>query len=129
MFDPTEDCLEPSIIGYRLSQHGLKPVKPIGGRIPSKELGITLERRGTQLILCDRQTGKELLLPHQAEAEEVRRQLRKAERERNRAEAARKTALTTQQETETRLGLVEAELARLRQEIEAIRKQRPSRSA
>src|SRR5207302_5307168 len=53
MFDPTDEYLQPSLVGYRLSRGELKPIKPMDGRIVSKELGITLERDGARLILRD----------------------------------------------------------------------------
>lgn len=112
LFDPTEDYLEPSMIGYRLSRGELKPIKPVGGRLPSKELGITLERDGTRLVLRDAKSGRELLLPAEAEAEETRRRLRKAQKERELAEAARDAD--------------RAELERLRAELDALRSRQPS---
>ena len=84
MFDPTEDYLEPSLIGYRMSRGELKPIKPVDGRIASKELGVALERKGTGLLLRDEQSGKPLPLPAEA--------------------------------------VMEAELARLRKEVETLRK-------
>jgi Uma2 family endonuclease len=69
MFDPTEDYLEPSLAGYRMSRGELKLIKPTNGHLTSTELGITLERNGTWLVLRDAKTGKEVLLPAEAEAE------------------------------------------------------------
>lgn len=110
LFDPTEDYLEPSMLGYRLSRGELKPIKPVGGRLASKELGVTLERDGTRLVLRDAKSGRELLLPAEAEAEETRRKLRKAQKECELAEAARDAG--------------QAELERLRAEVEALRNRR-----
>jgi Uma2 family endonuclease len=87
MFDPTEDYMEPSLVGYRMSRGELKMLKPSSGRLSSTELGITIEREGTRLVLREAKTGKEVLLPAQAEAETARRKLRKAEKERADAEA------------------------------------------
>jgi Uma2 family endonuclease len=111
LFDPTEDYLDPPMVGYRMSRGELKVIKPVGGRITSKELGVTLERDGTRLVLRDARTGRELLLPAQAEAEEARRKLRKAQKERELAEEARDTE--------------RAELDRLRVEVQALRTRRP----
>jgi hypothetical protein len=63
MFDPTEDYLKPSLVGYRQDQGVLKLTEPIDDRITSHELGITLERDGSHLLLRDAKTGKELPLP------------------------------------------------------------------
>lgn len=73
LFDPTEDYLKPSLIGYRRSRGELKPIKPVGGRIASKELGITLERSGTRLLLRDTITGSEVLTRAEAAEAEVAR--------------------------------------------------------
>ena len=77
IFDPTEDYLDPSIIGYRMTRGELKPIKAVGGRIVCKELGITLERDGTRLLLRDEPTGLPLMLPQQAELEAELARLRK----------------------------------------------------
>lgn len=111
MFDPTEDYLEPSMIGYRRSRGALNVIRQVGGRIASKELGVTLERGGTRLVIRDATTGGEIPLPHEADARKARRQLRKSERDRERAEA--------------QLGSANAELERLRAELAALRGQRP----
>lgn len=69
LFDPTEDYLEPSLVGYRLSRGGYIQLKPSAGRLVSRELGITLERNGQWLVLRDAKSGKELLSPGQKESE------------------------------------------------------------
>jgi Uma2 family endonuclease len=101
LFDPVEEYLEPSLVGYRMNRGELKQIKPSGNRLKSTVLGITLERCGTWLLLVDARTGKELPRPEQAEVDEARRQQRKAEREREE---------------------VEAENARLRAELAALKK-------
>jgi len=73
MFDPTEDYLKPSLIGYRLEEGELKPIQQVGDRIASIELGITLERDGTHLLLRDAKSRKELLLPAEMEARRANR--------------------------------------------------------
>ena len=73
LFDPTEDYLDWSPIGYRLSRGELKQLKSTGGRLKSTELGITLERKGKRLLLRDARTGMELLTRAEAaEAENAR---------------------------------------------------------
>jgi Uma2 family endonuclease len=101
LFDPTEEYLEPSLVGYRMNRGELKQLKPTSNRVKSTELGITLERDGRRLVLRDAKSGNELLLPAEAEAENERRKRRKAEKERD---------------------AVEAENARLRAELAALRK-------
>lgn len=73
MFDPTEDYLEPSLLGYRLVRGEFKQVKPTGGRITSKELGVTLERDGTRLLLRDVTTGEPVLTRAEAAEAELAR--------------------------------------------------------
>jgi Uma2 family endonuclease len=76
LFDPTEDYLEPSLVGYRLGRGGYIPLKTSAGRLVSRELGITLERNGKWLVLRDAKTGKELLSPDQTESEAENARLR-----------------------------------------------------
>jgi Uma2 family endonuclease len=75
LFDPTEDYLDPSLIGYRMNRGELRQLKPTDGRLKSTELGITLERDGTRLVLRDAKSGKELLLPAEAEVAHLRAEL------------------------------------------------------
>jgi Uma2 family endonuclease len=69
LFDPREEYLEPSLLGYRRSRGELKPIRPVQGVLTSKTLGITLVRDGTRLVLRDTVTGKELLTTEAAKAE------------------------------------------------------------
>jgi Uma2 family endonuclease len=91
MFDPTEEYLEPSLIGFRMNQGELRQLQPTDGRLRSKELGITLERNGHALLLRDAKSGKTLPLPGQLESEE-------------------------------RIRATEAEVVRLRAELDALKK-------
>lgn len=75
LFDPTEDYLKPSLIGYRMSRGELKPIKPVDGKIPSKELGITLERDGTRLLLREAATGEPVMTAAEAEVARLRKEL------------------------------------------------------
>lgn len=76
LFDPTEDYLDPSLVGYRLTRGELKVIKPADGRVASKHLGITLERAGTRLVVRDVKTGAELPLPETPEARKAKRKVR-----------------------------------------------------
>jgi Uma2 family endonuclease len=53
LFDPFEDYLKPSMQGYRLVKGVYEPIRPVKGRLPSKALGLHLERAGKELRLYD----------------------------------------------------------------------------
>lgn len=108
LFDPTEDYLKPPLQGFRLEAGDYVPIEAVDGRLPSRVLGLHLERAGQELRLFDPAT--RAWLPTRSERVEAERQ--RAEAEHQRAEAAE--AVRTQ--------IVE-ENARLRQEIEALRRQ------
>ncbi len=76
MFDPTEEYLEPSLVGYRMNRGELRQLEPVGERLRSTELGITMERNGTRLLLRDAKTGKELLMPAEAELHRANKKAR-----------------------------------------------------
>jgi Uma2 family endonuclease len=75
LFDPTEEYLEPSLVGYRHSRGEYVQLKPVSGRLVSRELGITLEREGRRLILRDAKSRAKLQLPAEAEVARLRAQL------------------------------------------------------
>jgi Uma2 family endonuclease len=99
LFDPEEEYLEPSMRGYRLQDGKYVPIEPVNGRLPSEVLGLHLERDGWMLRLYDPATRE--WLPTMWEEHERRL----------RAEAARQDA--------------EAEIERLRREVEALRARLP----
>ncbi|OWK43290.1 Uma2 family endonuclease [Fimbriiglobus ruber] len=112
LFDPEEEYLDPSLLGYRMSRGELKPIKPVRFRLTSKALGLTLARDGTRLVLRDAETGEELLTPDAIAARQERaRDL--AERARDLAELAHLRGELTRQGAE--LAQIRAELAALRQ--------------
>lgn len=94
LFDPLGDYLQPSLQGYRLRGGNYSRIKPVEGRLPSKVLGLHLERHGQQLRLHNPATGQWLptLDERVARAEE-------------------------------RVAQTEAENERLRRELEALRRQ------
>lgn len=53
LFDPFGDYLQPRLQGYRLSRGRYVAVRPVQGRLPSKVLGLHLERAGEMLRLYD----------------------------------------------------------------------------
>lgn len=107
LFDPTEDYLDPPLQGFRLSRGNYIPVKPVGGRIPSRVLGLHLGRDGTKLRLFDPTSGERL--PTRLEARQAAE--RRAEEQRRRAEEAEIAQKRLVEENE-----------RLRREIEALRR-------
>jgi Uma2 family endonuclease len=63
-FDPFGDYLKPERLrGYRLRKGEYVPIAPVDRRLPSKELGLHLERAGGDLRLFDPATGAWLLTP------------------------------------------------------------------
>jgi Uma2 family endonuclease len=107
LFDPTEDYLDPPLQGFRLSRGDYVPIKPVAGRLPSRILGLHLERDGTKLRLFDPVSGERL--PTRLEARQAAER-RAAEQERRAAAA------------ETAQKQLADENERLRREIEALRR-------
>jgi len=100
LFDPRGDYLDPQLQGHRLVKCRYVPIRPVKGRLPSKTTGLHLEANGDQLRLFEPTTGA--WLPTESEA------LREAEAARHAEAAARQAA--------------EAEVARLRAELDALRR-------
>ncbi len=99
LFDPTEDYLRPPFQGFRLVEGEYVPIEPVLGRLPSTVLGLHLERSGVDLRLFDPTTRKWLPTPRERAEHE------KAERIR-----------------------IEAEVVRLREENESLRRRLGKRS-
>jgi Uma2 family endonuclease len=101
LFDPLDEYLDPVLQGYRLVEGEYQPIVPVEGRLPSEVLALHLEAQGPVVRLFNPATGQRLL-----------NRLERIERE--------KQALLEAQ----------AEIERLRQELEAFRsgkKPRPKR--
>ena len=98
LFDPAGDYLRPRLQGYRLEGGRYTRLELVDGRLHSEQLGLDLVQEGETLRLMDPATGE--TLPTLQE-------------EKRRLEAERAARLTA-----------EAELARLRAEIEALRIER-----
>lgn len=98
MFDPTRDYLKPPLKGFRLTNGVYVPIPLLDDRLYSEQLNLYITYEGTRLRFYDPQKREWLLTPLE--------NARRAEEEARRAEAA------------------EAEVARLRAELEALRKQR-----
>lgn len=100
LFDPLGDYLDPPLRGYRLRQGKYGAIRPVQGRLPSKVLGLHLERHGSQLRLYDPTTKQWLPTTAEtiAESDQARRQAEQAQQE------------------------AEAETERLRHEVEELRR-------
>jgi Uma2 family endonuclease len=146
LFDPFGDWLSPPLQGYRLKDGDYVPIRPRAGRLPSKELGLHLERNDSELRLYNPATGQ--WLPTSAEKSRREQQEREqaeavaeraqaiadqartaAQRERaarERAEAVAEQAQILAERERAAREQAETELDRLRKELETTRRQRPS---
>jgi Uma2 family endonuclease len=103
LFDPNGDYLDPPLQGFRLRQGVYRPIRPVIGRLPSQVVGLHLERAGQDLRLWNPLS--QTWLPTPEEARQAAEQ-RAEEESRARADA-------------------EAEVARLREELAALRRSTP----
>jgi hypothetical protein len=115
LFDPRGDYLEPALQGYRLKARRYEPIKPVAGRLASRELGLHLEVHNRELRFFDPATGSWLPTPEEAR--------QAAEAERRQAEAERQQAEAEHRQAEAKWREAEAEAERLRQELESLRRQ------
>jgi len=102
LFDPQSAYLTPSMQGYRLLGGHYSVIHPVNGRLPSKVLGLHLERSETALRLFDPACGK--WLPTESET------LQQAALARQKAEEGLEQETLARQETEE--GLQQETLAR-----------------
>jgi len=134
LFDPLGHYLQPRVQGYRLQRGKYSVIRPVRGRMVSKELGLVLEPEATSLRLIDDSTGEPLLFPReqaQRAREQAERAREQAERAREQAERAREQTERAREQTEAareqakaeRVGRAKAEeeLVRLRQELARLR--------
>lgn len=117
LFDPFQEYLDPPLRGYRLSRGAYVPIKPVRGRLPSKVLGLHLEREDWLLRVYDPATGKWLPTPDER-AEQAEAALRLKE-----AEVQQAQALASQAEAARRQ--LEEALEQLQREFDALRRQLP----
>jgi Uma2 family endonuclease len=68
LFDPRHEYLEPPLQGYRLKRKRYVPIKMLDGRLPSEVTGLHLERDGRTLRLYDPTTRQWLLTPKEQAA-------------------------------------------------------------
>lgn len=134
-FDPTEDYLRPSLQGMKLVDGRYEAITPVAGRIPSEVLGLHLERSGVDLRFYDPVSGhrlptrREAMLEAARQAEESARQAEQAIRReagaiREARSSARREAKAVRLANEAAQREAEAiaESARLRHEIEELRR-------
>lgn len=100
LFDPLGDYLDPPLQGYRLSRGKYGPIRAVKGRLPSKVLGLHLERSGDELRLYDPT-----------------------------AKAWVPTTLERAARAETEAARAEAENERLRREVEELRRRLANRAS
>jgi Uma2 family endonuclease len=81
LFDPLGDYLDPPLQGYRLRAGQYHAVRAVAGRLPSRVLGLQLERHGRELRLYDTEaegwvpTPLERAVRAEAENERLRREI------------------------------------------------------
>ncbi len=87
LFDPRAEYLMPPLKGYRLIKGKYQRIKEVDGRLPSKVLGLHLERNGAELRFHDPKTATWLPTPREAraraeaEVERLRRELESLRRQ------------------------------------------------
>jgi Uma2 family endonuclease len=93
LFDPFAEYLKPPLHGYRLKRGRYVRIRPVEGRLPSEITGLHLERNGEELRLYDSNTKAWVPTPPERVAQ-----------------------------AQAKLAQAKAENARLRQELEALRR-------
>jgi Uma2 family endonuclease len=79
LFDPYEEYLNPTLQGHKRVGEGFRPIRPVNGRLPSRILGLHLERDRNDLRFWNPDTEKWLVAPMEhASVAEAERQARKA---------------------------------------------------
>jgi Uma2 family endonuclease len=102
LFDPMQDYLDPPLQGYRLREGKYTALRAVRGRLPSRVLGLHLERNGSDLRMFH--PGTERWLPtvseRIAEAEQKRRQMEaETQRLRRHTERLRRDTARLRRET------------------------------
>jgi Uma2 family endonuclease len=60
LFDPLRHHLDPPLQGYRLTGRDYRRMRPVNGRLRSRQLGLLLEANGAMLRLIDPNTGSRI---------------------------------------------------------------------
>jgi Uma2 family endonuclease len=134
LFDPLAEYLKPSLQGHRLVGGEYRPIEPVAGRLPSEVLGLHLQAEGDRVRLFDPATGRRLLnrlerlelLDMELRAQETTNQMQEAAfralEAANRMQETAFLALEAANRVQVAaLREAEAEIERLRQELEALR--------
>ena len=127
LFDPLDEYLRPPLQGYRLAQGRYVPLRPAAdGALWSTTLGLELHPRGESLRLFDPESQRWLPTPQEEtvarRAAEARAAVEAAARQV--AEGRIAAAAKARQAAEAQVAAVEAELARLRAQLDE--RNRPS---
>ena len=140
LFDPRADYLKPRLRGYRLNASGEYELIALdsNGRMYSEQLNLYLEPQGRNLRFFDAEAGEYLRTPAEEARErllekdranrEARRAAREARARREEAQRANSEAQRANEEATARQGAerraeeAEAEIARLRAELEKSRR-------
>ncbi len=139
LFDPTGDYLRPRLQGFRLVQGSYVPILMLDDRLRSEQLNLDLVQDGEDLRFYDPQNQAWLLSP-QEQAQRADAEARRAAEQTQRAaelarlaqeEAYRADTAERRAEAETQRADIEAqaraeaeaEIARLRAEIETLKRQ------
>ena len=120
MFDPLDEYLDPVLQGFRLVEGEYCPIEAVAGRLPSEVLGLHLEAVNGFVRLFDPATGFRLLnrLERLEMKEAENRELERRSREQD---AARHVLEQRSREQDAALREAQAEVDRLRRELEALR--------
>jgi len=118
LFDPYSEAIQPSLRGFQLK--GGEYVPMVGKTLYSEILGLDLKVEAGQLRFYDSKTGERLRTPAEAEVD-----LRKAEMRAAAEKAAKQKAEAQTAKEVTARQAVEAENARLREELEKLKAKRP----
>jgi Uma2 family endonuclease len=112
LFDPRDEYLNPPLQGFRLAGRKYVAIAPIEGHLPSEQLGLHLERRGSTLRFYNPATGQ--ILSRRSEAQsQAEAERKKADAERKKAEAARRKAEAAREQAEQQLKRLRKELDNL----------------
>jgi Uma2 family endonuclease len=103
LFDPFEEYLFPSMQGFRRVKDTFHPIRPKDGRLPSRVLGLHLERDGTWLRLWNPDS-RVWLRPADEQLSRTERALRDSEAARQAAEAEAERLRRENEELRRRLG-------------------------
>lgn len=126
LFDPRQEYLKPSFQGHRLVDGEFQPIPIVRGQLRSEVLGLKFERAGVRLVIRDVETGRELLTAGQDAARRAREERELAESRAAVLQAELEEAIEVRLATSARAAAAEAENARLRAELDALRNRPPA---